>query len=114
MGVPFVDCLTTMLDESIPLTVMEYEVRLGPASDSAHRRPSQRRDVRQPGACSRVALRDPKRASALSLPMCWTWIALLSSCDGLVVQEWGNPADKAIYECMLSYSPIDNVRQQAR
>jgi protease II len=25
MGVPFVDCLTTMLDTSIPLTVLEYE-----------------------------------------------------------------------------------------
>jgi protease II len=25
MGVPFVDCLTTMLDASIPLTVLEYE-----------------------------------------------------------------------------------------
>ena len=25
LGVPFVDCLTTMLDESIPLTVIEWE-----------------------------------------------------------------------------------------
>lgn len=25
LGVPFVDCLTTMLDETIPLTVIEWE-----------------------------------------------------------------------------------------
>jgi len=49
--VPFVDVVTTMLDESIPLTTNEYD-------------------------------------------------------------EWGNPADKAAYEYMLSYSPYDNVRAQ--
>jgi len=25
MGVPFVDCVTTMLDETIPLTIIEWE-----------------------------------------------------------------------------------------
>jgi oligopeptidase B len=50
--VPFVDVVTTMLDETIPLTTNEYD-------------------------------------------------------------EWGNPADKAAYEYMLSYSPYDNVRAQA-
>lgn len=51
--VPFVDVVTTMLDESIPLTTNEYE-------------------------------------------------------------EWGNPsADKAAYDYMLSYSPYDNIKQQA-
>lgn len=53
MGVPFVDCLTTMLDESIPLTIGEYE-------------------------------------------------------------EWGNPHDKAFYEYMKSYSPVDNISAQVR
>ena len=30
-GVPFVDCLTTMLDETIPLTTGEWE-EVGPAA----------------------------------------------------------------------------------
>jgi oligopeptidase B len=50
--VPFVDTVTTMLDDSIPLTTNEYD-------------------------------------------------------------EWGDPADKAFYDYMLSYSPYDNVRAQA-
>jgi oligopeptidase B len=50
--VPFVDAVTTMLDDSIPLTTNEYD-------------------------------------------------------------EWGDPADKAAYDYMLSYSPYDNVRAQA-
>jgi oligopeptidase B len=50
--VPFVDVVTTMLDESIPLTTNEYD-------------------------------------------------------------EWGNPAEKAYYDYMLSYSPYDNVRAHA-
>jgi oligopeptidase B len=49
--VPFVDVVTTMLDESIPLTTLEFD-------------------------------------------------------------EWGNPADKAYYDYMLSYSPYDNVTAQ--
>ncbi len=49
--VPFVDVVTTMLDESIPLTTNEYD-------------------------------------------------------------EWGNPADRAYYDYLLSYSPYDNVRAQ--
>ena len=49
--VPFVDVVTTMLDESIPLTTGEFD-------------------------------------------------------------EWGNPAEKAAYDRMLSYSPYDNVRDQ--
>jgi oligopeptidase B len=47
-AVPFVDVVTTMLDESIPLTTFEFD-------------------------------------------------------------EWGNPKDKAYYDYMLSYSPIDNI-----
>lgn len=47
--VPFVDVITTMLDASLPLTVIEYE-------------------------------------------------------------EWGNPNEKASFDYMSSYSPIDNVR----
>jgi oligopeptidase B len=50
--VPFVDIVTTMLDDSIPLTTNEYD-------------------------------------------------------------EWGNPAEKAYYDYMLSYSPYDNVNAQA-
>ncbi|WP_284190577.1 S9 family peptidase [Vibrio zhanjiangensis] len=50
--VPFVDVVTTMLDESIPLTTNEYD-------------------------------------------------------------EWGNPNDKIFYDYMLSYSPYDNVSNQA-
>lgn len=50
--VPFVDVVTTMLDESIPLTTGEYD-------------------------------------------------------------EWGNPKDKVYYDYMLSYSPYDNVKEQA-
>jgi oligopeptidase B len=50
--VPFVDVVTTMLDESIPLTTNEYD-------------------------------------------------------------EWGNPAEKKYYDYMLSYSPYDNVSEQA-
>jgi oligopeptidase B len=50
--VPFVDVVTTMLDESIPLTVIEYE-------------------------------------------------------------EWGNPNDPVYYEYIKSYSPYDNVVEQA-
>lgn len=50
-AVPFVDVVTTMLDESIPLTTGEFE-------------------------------------------------------------EWGNPADQAAYEYMLSYSPYDNVEEK--
>ncbi len=49
-SVPFVDVVNTMLDETIPLTVIEYE-------------------------------------------------------------EWGDPADKELFEAMLSYSPYDNVRE---
>jgi len=51
-NVPFVDVVTTMLDETIPLTTLEYD-------------------------------------------------------------EWGNPNDPRYYEYMLSYSPYDNVKQQA-
>ena len=51
-NVPFVDVVTTMLDESIPLTTGEF-------------------------------------------------------------QEWGNPKEKEFYEYMLSYSPYDNVTEQA-
>ncbi len=51
-GVPFVDVVTTMLDETIPLTTSEYD-------------------------------------------------------------EWGNPNDPLYYEYMLSYSPYDNVQEQA-
>jgi len=51
-NVPFVDVVTTMLDESIPLTTGEF-------------------------------------------------------------QEWGNPKESEFYEYMLSYSPYDNVREQA-
>lgn len=51
-NVPFVDVVTTMLDESIPLTTGEF-------------------------------------------------------------QEWGNPKEKAYYDYMLSYSPYDNVTEQA-
>jgi oligopeptidase B len=50
-AVPFVDVVTTMLDESIPLTTNEYD-------------------------------------------------------------EWGNPAQKQYYDCMLAYSPYDNLRAQ--
>ncbi|MHB1853605.1 MAG: S9 family peptidase [Acidimicrobiales bacterium] len=51
--VPFVDCLTTILDEDLPLTVMEWE-------------------------------------------------------------EWGNPVeDPEVYDYMASYSPFDNVSEQA-
>jgi oligopeptidase B len=50
--VPFVDVVTTMLDESIPLTTNEYD-------------------------------------------------------------EWGNPAEKKYYDYMLTYSPYDNLQQQA-
>jgi oligopeptidase B len=50
--VPFVDVVTTMLDDSIPLTTNEYE-------------------------------------------------------------EWGNPYERSDYDCMMSYSPYDNVRAQA-
>jgi len=50
--VPFVDVVTTMLDESIPLTTNEFE-------------------------------------------------------------QWGDPRRKESYDCMLSYSPYDNVRAQA-
>lgn len=50
--VPFVDVITTMLDDSIPLTTSEYD-------------------------------------------------------------EWGNPHDKAAYDYIKSYSPYDNVRDQA-
>ena len=50
--VPFVDVVTTMLDDSIPLTTGEYD-------------------------------------------------------------EWGNPNDKEYYDYMLSYSPYDNVKEQA-
>jgi oligopeptidase B len=50
--VPFVDVVTTMLDDTIPLTTNEYD-------------------------------------------------------------EWGNPADVASYDYMLSYSPYDNVSAQA-
>ncbi|MCH2100393.1 MAG: S9 family peptidase [Planctomycetes bacterium] len=49
--VPFVDVVTTMEDDSIPLTTFEYD-------------------------------------------------------------EWGNPADPAYYEYMLSYSPYDNVEEK--
>ena len=49
--VPFVDVVTTMLDESIPLTTNEFD-------------------------------------------------------------EWGNPQEKAYYDCMLAYSPYDNVTRQ--
>ena len=49
---PFVDVVTTMLDESIPLTTNEFD-------------------------------------------------------------EWGNPKEKEYYDYMLSYSPYDNVAQQA-
>lgn len=51
-AVPFVDVVTTMLDESIPLTTAEYD-------------------------------------------------------------EWGNPNDPEYYEYMLSYSPYDNITEQA-
>jgi oligopeptidase B len=51
-AVPFVDIVTTMLDEDIPLTTGEYD-------------------------------------------------------------EWGNPNVKEYYEYMLSYSPYDNVKEQA-
>jgi oligopeptidase B len=51
--VPFVDCLTTILDETLPLTVTEWE-------------------------------------------------------------EWGNPvADESVYDYMATYSPYDNVTEQA-
>ncbi len=50
--VPFVDVVTTMLDDSIPLTTNEYD-------------------------------------------------------------EWGDPAGRAAYDYLLSYSPYDNVRAQA-
>ncbi len=49
--VPFVDIVTTMLDESIPLTTNEYD-------------------------------------------------------------EWGDPNERAFYDCMLGYSPYDNVTAQ--
>lgn len=51
-GVPFVDVVTTMLDETIPLTTSEYD-------------------------------------------------------------EWGNPNDSLFYHYMLSYSPYDQIREQA-
>jgi oligopeptidase B len=51
-AVPFVDVITTMLDETIPLTTSEYD-------------------------------------------------------------EWGNPNEKEYYDYILSYSPYDNVKQQA-
>ncbi len=51
-AVPFVDVVTTMLDETIPLTTAEYD-------------------------------------------------------------EWGNPNDPKYYHYMLSYSPYDNLKQQA-
>lgn len=51
-AVPFVDVMTTMLDDTIPLTTGEYD-------------------------------------------------------------EWGNPNEKAAYECMLAYSPYDNVTKKA-
>ncbi|MDR1600871.1 MAG: S9 family peptidase [Tannerella sp.] len=50
-GVPFVDIVTSMLDETIPLTTFEWD-------------------------------------------------------------EWGNPAKKEYYDCMLSYSPYDQVKAQ--
>lgn len=50
--VPFVDVVTSMLDETIPLTTGEYD-------------------------------------------------------------EWGNPNNKEYYDCMLSYSPYDNVEKKA-
>lgn len=49
LGVPFVDVVPTMIDETIPLTVVE-----------------------------------------------WT--------------EWGNPNEEKFFDCMMSYSPINNVK----
>ncbi len=51
-AVPFVDVVTTMLDDTIPLTTSEYD-------------------------------------------------------------EWGNPNDKTFYEYIKSYSPYDNIKEQA-
>ena len=52
VGVPFVDVINTMLDESLPLTVPEFE-------------------------------------------------------------EWGNPKEKAAFDCMITYSPYDNIEAKA-
>lgn len=79
-NVPFVDCLTTMLDPSIPLTVGEYGTREG-------------------GGAVRIdCVARPTSSNCSSL------FAFFFSQD-----EWGCPNEEPYYHYMKSYSPVDNV-----
>lgn len=88
LGVPFVDCLTTMLDETIPLTGVDSRRR------AVHARPrwqhllcamvgSRARAEAAPCTEHRLAATPPRSPRAAVIE----W------------EEWGNPAEKQYYEC---------------
>ncbi|KAF8063007.1 dapb1 [Scenedesmus sp. PABB004] len=59
MGVPFVDCLTTMLDESIPLTTIEWEVSGGGGRRRRRAAPLAPRASRRASRCAALDLPPP-------------------------------------------------------
>jgi hypothetical protein len=96
-GVPFVDVLTTMLDETIPLTVVEV-CRFCMTSTFPY--------CHCPGlAPCRLFLLVYLFACLLATP----FNLAVSLTSGVQYEEWGNPNDKTYYDYIRSYSPVDQV-----
>jgi len=110
-GVPFVDCLTTMLDETIPLTASEWRLLWGWGCwewgcwgcwgwgcrgwdqwgwEGGFMQVRGWLDVQ----CPQRPTPTPHQQPAVE------W------------EEWGNPQQPEYYEYMKSYSPVDNVSAQ--
>jgi oligopeptidase B len=87
--VPFVDVVTTMLDETIPLTTGEFEAG------------RQRNGLIQ----HRGYHVDERHLGYHAVEQLWTLV------NGF--EEWGNPQDETYYHYMKSYSPYDGVKAQA-
>ncbi len=88
LGVPFVDVLTTMLDDTIPLTTTEVGLPVNVAALHSL-------DLRLPGEMQRHEGRG------------------VTGIDFMQWEEWGCPKDKRYYEYMKSYSPVDNIKRAA-
>ena len=97
LGVPFVDVLTTMLDDTIPLTTTEVAL---PSFWTAHLQ----RFLEKLHCIDAIytVWWDEDMARKLA-----TGVAAMQW------EEWGCPKDKQYYEYMKSYSPVDNIKRAA-
>ncbi len=120
--VPFVDVVTTMLDESIPLTTGEFEEWGNPQDPQYYEymKSYSPYDNVTAQAYPHLLVTTGLHDSQVQYWEPAKWVAKLRELktDSIPLttgefEEWGNPQDPQYYEYMKSYSPYDNVTAQA-